>query len=606
MLRPRHPAGRLRPLAGRSANPAQSTQRHLEPIARQRLKGKRMLLSNMDLVVTAPAGVAKLRELILSLAVQGRLVPQDPADEPASKLLQTIQEQKARLIAKGKIRRNKAQAKIAQHEKPFALPPGWEWVRLGALLPFRIGKTPASEDPQYWDQEGYAWVSISDMAHLGEVFDTQRKLTARGAQAFGYEPLPVGTLIMSFKLTIGKISVLRVPAYHNEAIVSLMPLCGLVTDFLKYMLPTVSKTGVSKEALMGTTLNTQSLSNLLIALPPAVEQSRIVARVEELMRLCDTLEARGPLEAAQHARLVDTLLGTLSGSNTPQELSAHWQRVRTHFDLLFDRPEAVDALEQTLLQLAVRGLLVPQDPGEEPASGLLQKICAEKDRLIAAGQLRPDKALAPLQAQEAPFRAPPGWEWARFGDVAAITSGVILGRKAAISAPVLLPYLRVANVQRWHLNLSSVKQVVIDQSELERFQIVRGDLLITEGGNRDKVGRTAIWRDELPVCLHQNHVFRVRGTSPDWNPVWAELYLNSVPARAYFAAASKQTTNLASINMTQLRLCAFPVPPLVEQARIVSRVEALRSLCADLRQRLSASQTVQTHLAEALLESVAR
>ena len=118
---------------------------------------------------------------------------------------------------------------------------------------------------------------------------------------------------------------------------------------------------------------------MFLVLPPLAEQSRIVTRVEELMRLCDALEAKGQLEATQHAQLVSTLLATLTESETPAQLTENWHRIATHFDLLLDRPEAVDALEKTILQLAVRGLLVPQDPQDEPAAKLLKKIRAEKD-----------------------------------------------------------------------------------------------------------------------------------------------------------------------------------------------------------------------------------
>ena len=146
-----------------------------------------MLLSNLNLLATASGGVARLRELILTLAVQGKLVPQDPKDEPASELLKKIRAEKDRLIAEGKIKRDKLLPPISDEENPFQLPSGWEWVRLGSLLPFRIGKTPPSKDPQYWSDEGYAWVSISDMTHFGEIFDTSRKITARGASVFGYD-----------------------------------------------------------------------------------------------------------------------------------------------------------------------------------------------------------------------------------------------------------------------------------------------------------------------------------------------------------------------------------------------------------------------------------
>jgi type I restriction enzyme S subunit len=167
---------------------------------------------------------------------------------------------------------------------------------------------------------------------------------------------------------------------------------------------------------------------------------------------------------------------------------------------------------------------------------------------------------------------------------------------------LLLPYLRVANVQRWKLKLGSMKEVIIDERELDRFQICSGDLLITEGGDWDKVGRTAIWRDQLPTCLHQNHVFKVRGVMDEWCPEWAELYLNSDIARSYFAASAKQTTNLASINMTELKNCVFPLPPRLEQERIAKRFETLWDMCSDLRTKLLASQTAMSIASEAALK----
>lgn len=570
-----------------------------------------MLLSNMELLATAPGGVAKLRELILTLAVQGKLVPQDPADEPASVLLQKIRVEKDRLMAEGKIKRDKPLAEIAEEEKPFELPMGWEWVRLSALLQkIGAGSTPLGGREVYvpsgvkflrsqnvWDEglrlDGVAFIKPETHAKMaGTVVvanDLLFNITGASIGRCAVVPSDFDEANVSQHVTIIRAVLPELNAFLHKVLVS------------RHVQQTVMdvQVGVSREGL-----SIAKLGQFLIPVPPLAEQSRIVTRVEALMRLCDALEAKGQLEAAQHAQLVSTLLGTLTASTTPEELSANWQRVAQHFDLLLDRPEAIDALEQTLLQLAVRGLLVPQDPTDEPASALLQKIRAEKDRLITDGKIKRDKPLPPITDEEKPFELPVGWEWARLGEIVLISSGVTLGRKTAIPTPVSLPYLRVANVQRWHLNLSSMKEVVIDQSELSRFQLLNGDLLITEGGDWDKVGRTAIWRDEVPTCLHQNHVFKARGISTAWNPVWAELYLNSAVARAYFASSAKQTTNLASINMTQLKDCAFPVPPLAEQSRIVTRVTALRRLCADLRQRLAEREAVQARLAEALVESV--
>ena len=559
-----------------------------------------MLLSNLNQLATAPGGVARLRELILTLAVQGKLVPQDPNDEPASELLKKIRVEKDRLIAAGKIKRDKPLAEITEEEKPFGLPKGWEWIRLGTLLPFRIGKTPPSKDPQYWGNQGYAWVSISDMTHFGEVLETSRKITAKGAGVFGYEPLPPGTLIMSFKLTIGKIAVLRVPAYHNEAIVSLMPLAGLQTDFLKYMLPTVSKTGASKDALMGATLNTESLSNLIVALPPEVEQSRIVTRVEELLRLCDALEAKGQLEAAQHAQLVATLLGALTDSDTPAQLAENWQRVASHFDLLLDRPQAVDALEQTILQLAVRGLLVPQDPQDEPASALLKKIRAEKDKLIAQGKIKRDKPLSPIAEDEQPCVLPPGWEWVRMGDVIDGGSGTTpLRARADYFANGTEMWVKTTDLTNGIVTTCEelITKAAVVENRLKYFP--PGTVCVAMYGGAGTIGKSGVLG--ISSTINQS-VFALPPTE-GIDVGFLHTYVITVRSLwMSFAAGLRKDPN---INGQIIKKMVMPLPPLAEQSRIVTRVTQLRHLCAELRARLSTSQSTQAQLAEALVQEVA-
>jgi type I restriction enzyme S subunit len=183
-----------------------------------------------------------------------------------------------------------------------------------------------------------------------------------------------------------------------------------------------------------------------------------------------------------------------------------------------------------------------------------------------------------------------------------ISGGITLGRKPGGKKIVSRPYLRVANVQRGHLDLEQIKEIELPEDEVEKYKLNPDDLLITEGGDWDKVGRTVIWRGEIEECLHQNHVFRARPCSEEFNVHWAELYLNARPARDYFAGSAKQTTNLASINMTQLRSCPFPLPPLEEQARIVAKVTELLALCDQLKARIAAGRAKQVQLAEALVK----
>jgi type I restriction enzyme S subunit len=196
---------------------------------------------------------------------------------------------------------------------------------------------------------------------------------------------------------------------------------------------------------------------------------------------------------------------------------------------------------------------------------------------------------------------PAHWAITSFSNLARIRSGVTKGRNLTGRKTKSFPYLRVANVPRGYLDLDVMKDIEVPVEELEKFRLESNDLLITEGGDWDKVGRTAIWHEEIADCIHQNHVFRARLVSEKLKHEWFMLYLNSPVGRRYFESVAKQTTNLASINATELRGCPVPVPPLAEQQRIVAKVDELMRWCDALAARLTAARTTATHLLDATL-----
>jgi len=569
-----------------------------------------MLLSNLDLLATAPGGVARLRELILTLAVQGKLVPQDPEDEPARELLKKIRAEKDRLIAEGKIRRDKPLAEIAEDEQPFELPRGWCWTRVADICTLVTDGEHAT--PQRCDdQSAIPLVTAKNVRH--EVMDYRvtdfvpldiaQKCWQRCKPAVG------DVLMVSVGATLGRLCVLReaVEMVLVRSVTVLRPAqSGVMPDFLAchLMSPATQREiwGEVKQSAQPCLYLAKSAA-LKIALPPLAEQSRIVTRVEELMRLCDALEAKGQLEAAQHAQLVSTLLATLTDSATPEALTENWQSLAIHFDTLLDRPEAVDALEQTILQLAVRGQLVPQDPADEPASVLLQHIRSEKDRLIAAGEIKRDKPLPPIEDDEKPFELPAGWEWVRIDEVSEVQGGI---QKTQLRRPMRehYPYLRVANVQRDALRLDEIERFELTKDELAKWRLIAGDLLIVEGnGSADEIGRCAVWNGSIDPCVYQNHLIRVRCLQPQ-SMAFIKLFLNAPSGTDEMKRLAITTSGLYNLSVGKIRNFVVPMPSLAEQSRIVARVEALRRLCADLRQRLAAGQTTQALLAGALVENV--
>ena len=544
-----------------------------------------MLLSNLDLLATAPGGVARLRELILTLAVQGKLVPQDPADEPASVLLQKIRAEKDRLIAAKALKREKNEPALTDDELPFELPDSWSWVALGEVIDIVRGITfPADQKTREAAPGRIACLRTSNVQLAIEWDDllfVDRSFMGREDQLIQHHDI-VMSMANSREL-VGKVALIEhVP--HAEATFG---------GFLGVLRPrkiepryamAVLRTPYARSLLIDSSSQTTNIANVSLAklrplpfpLPPEAEQSRIVTRVEELMRLCDALETKGQLEAAQHAQLVSTLLGTLTASTTPEELADHWQRVAQHFDLLAGRPEAIDALEQTLLQLAVRGLLVPQDPQDEPASVLLQRIRAEKDRLIAAGQIKRDKPLPPITDKEKPFELPVGWEWARLNDLIRISSGD--GLTAAQMAPGGTVPVYGGNGVNGHHDLANVEEPTL---VIGRVGYYCGSVHVTP--TRAWVTDNAFITRYPKAYLDMNWLY--------WLLVGTNLKEND--------SATAQPV----ISGRKLYPIVVALPPLPEQSRIVTRVTALRRLCADLRQRLADAQTSQSHLAQALVDS---
>jgi type I restriction enzyme, S subunit len=528
-------------------------------------------------------GIKKLRELILELAVRGKLVPQDPDDEPASVLLDRIAEEKKRLIKEGKIKKQKELPEIGEDEKPFELPDGWNWDRLQNLYysispsEKKLNKSSINDTGRYpVISQGKAYIEgYSDEVKLlltipGPVIIFGDHTTERKYIDFDFIPGADGTKILR-------------PYRLDEKYFHMY--------LLNYKLEN-----------RGYARHFKVLNDNLFAIPPLPEQHRIVAKVDELMALCDQLEQQQTDNNATHQTLVETLLTSLTAASDPKDFDECWQRIANHFDTLFTTEQSIDHLKQTILQLAVMGRLVPQNPDDEPASVLLEKIAKEKARLVKEGKIKKQKKLAEIGEGGKPFELPEGWEWVTLDSIVDITSGVTKGRKISNRVCISVPYLRVANVQRGFLDLDLIKEIDLPEVELQKFTVVERDLLITEGGDWDKVGRTAIWGGQIPMIVHQNHIFKARCILKEQNEVWLEKYLNSQLAREYFASSSKQTTNLASINKTQLRGGIVAIPPPAEQHRIVAKVDELITICDTLKTRLNDAQTTQVQLADATAE----
>jgi type I restriction enzyme S subunit len=522
-------------------------------------------------------GIKKLRELILELAVRGRLVPQDPSDESASELLERVAVEKDRLVKSKKIKKPKKLLPISEDEKPFDLPSSWEWARFPDVSYYTPGKTPSTKNSAYWDDAGAGipWVSIGDLNHFGAVAETNRQVSPEAASSvFKCDPSPAGTMLMSFKLTVGKISLLEMPAYHNEAILSIYPFSGVSQDYLFRILPSRAIAGNTKSAIMGNTLNSESLSALLVPVPPTFEQHRIVAKVDELMALCDQLEQQTEDSTEAHTALVETLLATLTNSKDAAELEQNWNRIAEHFDTLFTTEHSIDQLKETVLQLAVMGKLVPQDPNDEPASVLLERIAAEKDRLVKEKKIKKQKPLPPTSEDERPFPLPKGWCATRLNDLIHISSGDGLIAKNMVAGGV--PVYGGNGVAGIHNKWNVTKPTLV----IGRVGYYCGSIHITpeKAWVTDNAFITTFPED----CLHLNFL------------AWL--------LKATNLKENERATAQPVISGKKLYPIVVALPPKNEQHRIVAKVDELMNLCEQLKESLKHAQQTQLHLADSLVE----
>ncbi|PMS29889.1 type I restriction enzyme S subunit [Trinickia symbiotica] len=561
-----------------------------------------------ELLATAPDGIARLRELILSLAVQGKLVPQDPRDETADQLRERIRVEKEHLIAAGTLKRQKSLPEITDEELPYVLPKGWEWVRWNEIAK-QIGDIDHKMPQEV--PEGIPYVSPRDFQPDGTIdFDNAKKISPIDFNDLSSKIRPErGDLIYPRYGTIGAVRLVQTDrpflASYSCAIVKVLH-AFVVPEYQYYV--SISQT-IRDQARLATNKTTQpnvglkSIQEYILPLPPFAEQARIVAKVDELMRLCDELETRGRLERDRHVQLTATLFDALAASESSHALAENWARVASHFDLLLDRPDAVDALEQTILQLAVRGLLVPQGLNDEPANAMLQKIRREKDRLIAKGEIRRDKQLPPIEIDQQRYTVPSGWEWVRLGTLCSVvTDGEHLTPERTDDQSQV-PLVTAKNVRDGFIDYSVTDFVPrkIAEKCWSRCRPQAQDILMVSVGAT--TGRVSVLLEDREMVLVRS-VTLFRPATAGLAPRYLELHLKSPDSQNDIWSSVKQNAQ-PCLYLAKSACLPIALPPLAEQQRIVARVDELRRLCADLRKRLTARQTCQARFAETLVDQAA-
>ncbi|EOT1257832.1 restriction endonuclease subunit S [Cronobacter sakazakii] len=542
-------------------------------------------------------GIKKLRELILELAVRGKLVPQDPNDEPASELLKRIAAEKAELVKQGKIKKQKPLPEINEEEKPFELPEGWEWVRLGELFnSIASGGTPSKSNPEFWNGD-IPWASVKDLGKEKYISKTQDYISHQGLEA-GSKLADEGDILICTRMGLGKIGIASRPVAFNQDLKSVKLTSSIPLDFFFNTYSTVKIKG------KGTTvegIKQEQLLNYVIGLPTVNEQHQIVEKVDELMSLCDQLEQQSLTSLEAHQQLVETLLATLTDSQNAEELAENWVRISQYFDTLFTTEASIDALKQTILQLAVMGKLVPQDPSDEPASELLKRIEQEKAQLVKEGKIKKQKPLPPVSDEEKPFDLPEGWSFCRLQD---ITNLITDGKHGDCSNKSDSGYyfLSAKDINDGKLNYKFARQIEPDEflEVHKRTNLQIGDICMVNTGAT--VGKMAIVDDDALVShtTFQKSVAIIKPASPFIFNLYIYIFLESQAPALRIKSGGSAINNLL---LGDLKKNITSLPPLGEQKRIVNKVNELNFICGQLKSRLQSAQQTQLHLADALTDA---
>lgn len=535
-------------------------------------------------------GVDRLRALILELAVQGRLVPQDPDDEPASDQLKRIKSEKSRLAAIGK-------AKIGKPLRvptnwPFEIPSNWAWTQLGHVTNY--GQTekadPGTVPPETWVLE------LEDV----------EKGTSRLLQRVRYSDRPFQSQKNVFQANDVVYGKLR--PYLDKVIIAdepgvctteMMPMRGygeVRSDYIRLFLKTPFFIKLATDASHGMNLPrlaTEKAREAPFALPPCAEQQRIAAKVDDLMALCDALETESDAAISAHQTLVETLLSTLTNSADMTDLATNWARIEAHFNILFTTEISVDALKQAILELAVRGKLVPSDDSEEPATALIKKWESAKQLLFTnAGDRRIKFAPKP---KNSPFDLPLHWQFQSFENIFLF---IDYRGNTPPKTQSGIPLITAKNVRMGYLDRDP-HEFIADETLskwMTRGLPELGDLFFT---TEAPLGNVCLNDIKEPFAIAQRLIcFKPFG------PTNTHFYMFAIMSQSVQRVLDENATGMTArgIKAAKLKPISLPVPPEAEQARIVAKVEELMALCEDLKVRIRDAAATQRNLADAVVE----
>jgi type I restriction enzyme, S subunit len=583
-----------------------------------------LLLEQFHNLTLNPANVARLKELVLQLAVQGKLTEtwrkKNPNVEPTVELLKKIEAEKAILIKDNKIQKEKPLKEISLEEISFEIPESWSWCRLNNICKYiQRGKSPS-----YVDESNVPVISQKCVQWNGFKMDNAKFIDLSTLSKYGEERFLLSNDLLWNSTGDGTIGrAILYPGSEKYKIVVADSHVTVVRFFKekinpKYIWYFIANPSVQENlshqvsgSTKQTELNTSTVKSYPIPLPPLAEQEAIVARVEELFKNIEALQEKTTARIKLKKQLGTTALQNLTAA-TPDDLPQNWQFLKENFRTIFDEAANVKKLRETILQLAVQGKLTQawrhQNPNTEPASELLKHIQAEKAQLVKEKKIKKEQLLPPIDANETPFELPENWTWCRLGDLTNNFLGGYAYKSPNFYSEGNNQVLRLGNVKNDKLLLSSAP-VFIDNNladESSYFEIFPGDILVTMTGTRakrDYCFTVLVNKSDFPerrLFLNQRvGCFRLNNQIIKEYIIKA-LKVNNILNPVFDSATG--TANQANIGKEALMKMLLPIPPTCEQEAIVAKVDELMQLCDELDKQIEHANQETEALMQAVVQ----
>ena len=545
-------------------------------------------------------GVKKLRELILELAVRGKLVPQNDDDQPASELLRQIYAQKTKLIAKGQIKNEKSFDPISNSEIPFQLPYNWEWVRIS-----EIGHDWGQKSPD----ADFTYIEVSAIDNQRGVICSPELVKLENAPSRARKLVKKGTLIYStirpYLLNLAVVEDDYSPqAIASTAFAILHPFCSMPPRYFFHFLRSKVFVRYVESVQMGIAypaINDRQFFSGLVPLPPLAEQHRIVAKVDELMAMCDQLEAKQSNAAEAHQQLVSDLLGTLTHSQSEADFNANWQRIAHHFDTLFTTITSIETLEQTLLELSFMGKLVAQNINDTPVNEFLADIQSGNKQMAANRKAKKASASSKSDVLTKPYSIPEQWRWICLEDIAQVGTGATpLRTKPEYFDPPSINWITSGETSNPFIFKTEQYVSPLALAETNLTVYPPGTLIVAMYGQ----GKTRGQVTELMIesCTNQACCAIQLINTESFHRKYIKLFFEKIYDEIRGLAAGGAQPNL---NLSKVKETLIPLPPFEEQARIVLKINEVCILSKTLKSKIANSNKIKVKLSDATLAQIA-